>query len=324
MNIPLAKVELQEEDLRRMTEVANSGWLMQGARVEEFEKTIARFCGCRHAVATSSGTTALHVALLLLGIGPGDEVIVPSFSFIASANSIRYCGATPVFCDVDATCNLAPSTVEPLLTPRTRAILAVHQFGMPCDLEGLARLARGRRLALVEDAACAIGSLYQGKPVGDCRHSRMACLSFHPRKVVTTGEGGMVLTNDSAAAEQARLLRSHGMKGDGFECVGYNYRMTDLQAALGIGQILRLPDTIARRRTVAGLYARHLQAHPAIELPLEPADRRSNYQSFMVCLRGGAEKRRDEIRARTSWRGTSRSITTWIGAAAVISSRASA
>lgn len=296
MKIPLARVELEDGDLRRMNEVAGSGWLMQGPRVEAFEKSVAESCHVKHAVATSSGTTALHLAMLLLGVKAGDEVIVPSFSFIASANSIRYCGATPVFCDVEGgTYNMAVSFVEPLVTPRTRAILAVHQFGMPCNLEALAALSQEHHLTLVEDAACAIGSTYQGTPIGDCRYSRMACLSFHPRKVVTTGEGGMILTNHAADADRARLLRSHGMAGDRFACLGYNYRLTDLQAALGIGQIKRLPETIARRRVIALQYAHHLQNHPAIQLPAEPPSCQSNYQSFMICLRGGTEERRTQI-----------------------------
>ncbi|MBI4028216.1 MAG: DegT/DnrJ/EryC1/StrS family aminotransferase [Verrucomicrobia bacterium] len=296
MNIPLTRVELLDDDRCRLNEVIDSGWLMQGARVELFEKAVADYCGVAHAVATSSGTTALHLALLLAGIQPGDEVVVPSFSWIASANVAAYCGAQPVFCDVaPETYNMTAGTVAAALSAKTKAILVVHQFGMPCELESIATLARDRGLVVIEDAACAIGSVYRGEPIGNCRYSIIVCFSFHPRKVLTTGEGGMLLTNNHELASRARALRNHGMNGAQFSWIGYNYRMTDIQAALGIGQIARLPTTVQRRRNVARHYRTLLALHTSIGLPVEPADCQTNYQSFMVRLKDNVGSRRDQI-----------------------------
>ncbi|MDD2708047.1 MAG: DegT/DnrJ/EryC1/StrS family aminotransferase [Verrucomicrobiae bacterium] len=298
MKIPLSKVDIREEDLQRVQEVLRSGWIMQGPRVEQFEKAVADFCQAPHAVAVSSGTTALHLALEAAGVRPGDEVIVPSFSFVASANAVCHCGAKPVFCDVDpATFNMTPSTVEPLITSATRAILVVHQFGLPCDLTGFAALAEKKGVALVEDAACAIGSRYREAPVGNCAWSRAACLSFHPRKIVSTGEGGMVLTRDAAMAGRMRLMRNHGMTKNptpqAFVEVAYNYRLTDMQAALGIGQMERLPATIAERRRLARCYEKQLGNDSRFILPCEPAGCAANHQSYMIRFRkddGGRDR----------------------------------
>lgn len=308
MKIPLAKIEMCDEDIRSVTEVLRSGWIMQGPRVEAFEKAVAQGCRVPHAVATSSGTTALHLALEAVGVQHGDEVIVPSFSWIASANAVHYCGATPVFCDVDAaTYNMTPATVEPLITDRTRVILIVHQFGMPCDMDAFADLATRKRLILVEDAACAIGSRYRGEPIGSCRDARAACLSFHPRKVVTTGEGGMVLTKDPDLAKIARTLRNHGLSStppaDTFTHIGYNYRMTDIQAALGAGQMERLPQIIAQRRSIAARYRERLGGKDGIRFPLEPVGCESNFQSCMIRLTGIYAAARDPIAARLAAAG---------------------
>ena len=302
MKLPIAKIEILDQDIQRVNEVLKSGWIMQGPRVEEFEQAVARFCEVPHAIATSSGTTALHLALEAIGITAGDEVIVPSFSWIASANSIRYCNATPVFCDVDPeTYNMSPEAVQSLVTSRTKAILIVHQFGMPCDLEGFAKIAQRHQIQLIEDAACAIGSLYRNEPIGNCRYTRASCLSFHPRKVVTTGEGGMILTHDKDLAEKVKSLRSHGMSvnppSDSFPNVGYNYRMTDMQAALGIGQIHRLPSTIQKRRLLAQMYHKFLSKHSDILLPREPDGVQSNFQSYMIRFKGPVAAKRDHIAA---------------------------
>ena len=304
MTIPIAKVELEEADLRCVEEVVRSGWIMQGPKVEALERVVAEFCGAPHAVAVSSGTTALHLMLHASGIGPGDEVIVPSFSWIATANCVAYCGAKPVFCDVDPdTYNMTPALAEVAISPRTKAILAVHQFGMPCDLDGFARLAQERRVMLFEDAACAIGSEYRGSRIGGFKGSRAACLSFHPRKVVTTGEGGMLLTGDAMLAAKVRSLRNHGLEGTRFTEVGYNYRLTDLQAALGIGQIARLPDTLGKRRVIAEIYHKELGSVDGIGLPVESSGCRSNVQSFMIRFANGGHAQRDRVAAALAERG---------------------
>ena len=308
MNIPLAKVDLSDEDMRRVNDVLRSGWIMQGPCVEKFEKEVARFCHAPHAVATSSGTTALHLALEAVGVKRDDEVIVSSFSWIASANAIHYCGATPIFCDVDPeTYNMKPETVEPLITNQTRAILVVHQFGMPCDMEAFAALAAQKQVMLVEDAACAIGSVYRGKPIGSCCHARATCLSFHPRKVVTTGEGGMVLTSNPEIANTARMLRNHGIpstpSANTFTHIGYNYRMTDIQAALGMGQMGRLPQTIRQRRAIAAHYQTRLGNIYGIQTPREPDDYESNFQSYMIRLTGKLSTMRDSISSQLASAG---------------------
>lgn len=293
MRIPLSKIHVQSNDLKRVNAVLKSGWIMQGPVVESFEKALAKTCQVKHAVAVSSGTTALHLALIVLGIKKGDEVIVPSFSWIASANAILYCGATPVFPDIDPrTYNLTAEEVQRRITRKTRAVMVVHQFGMPCDLKAIYKICSKYRIPIVEDAACAIGSKYESKPIGDCRYSKLTCLSFHPRKVLTTGEGGMVLTNDANLSDQLNMLRNHGVsrKTGKFEIIGYNYRMTDFQAALGIGQLQRLSLVIQKRRALAARYQKSLQKNKAIQVPSEPENCSSNFQSYMVRFKSASSR----------------------------------
>lgn len=285
--LPIARPVLGSLEIEAAGRVLSSDWIMQGPQVSAFEREFARMTGAKYACAVSSGTAALHLALLAAGVKPGDEVITASHSFIATANAIRYCGAIPVFADIEpATFNIDPSRIETLLSPRTRAILCVHQMGMPCDLAALEALAKKRGLALIEDAACAAGSeiFWQGnwEPIGRPRGAA-ACFSFHPRKVMTTGDGGMITTDDPALDAKVRSARQHGMAApESYESLGYNYRLTDIQAAIGREQLKRLPAMVARRRELAARYAKLLAPIKGVQTPQEPSWARSNWQSYCV------------------------------------------
>jgi perosamine synthetase len=306
--VPVARPFVGEEEEQAVLRVLRSGWLSQGQRVAEFENQFAEYVGAKHAVAVSSCTTALHLALLAAGIGPGDEVLCPSLSFIATANSIRYVGATPVFVDVDpVTFNLDPNRLEQGITPHTRAILAVHQIGLPAALTEILDVAHRHNLTVIEDAACAIGSSYQERRIG-LPHSYIACFSFHPRKILTTGEGGMLTTLDGETAARLRRLRQHAMTTsdlarhqsqsvltEGYDEVGYNYRMTDLQAAIGLVQLGRLEGFLSRRRELAFRYSEELKKLGWLVPPREPSGCRSNYQSYMARLEPGAPVSRDAL-----------------------------
>jgi perosamine synthetase len=299
--IPIALPLLDDEEADAARAAVLSGWVSQGPQVSAFEREFAALVGAPDACAVSSCTTALHLALTALNIGPGDEVITVSHSFVATANCIRYCGATPIFVDIDAdTYNIDPDRVSEAITPRTRAIIAVHQMGMPCDLAALTALAARHGVALIEDAACAAGSEIRmngsweriGKP-----HGLIACFSFHPRKVITTGEGGMLTTADAELDRKFRLLRQHGMSVpdtvrhgspqvifEDYLMAGFNYRMTDIQAAVGRKQLERLPGLVARRRALASRYFELLGNIDGLRLPFEPDWARSNWQSYCVRL----------------------------------------
>jgi perosamine synthetase len=306
--IPITKPVLGEPEAAAARRVILSGWTSQGPEVAAFEREFAAFVGAPHACAVSNCTTALHLALLAIGIGPGDEVITVSHSFIATANVVRYCGATPVFVDVQPdTFNLDPAQLEAAWTPRTRAILTVHQMGMPCDMAAILAFARPRGLPVVEDAACAIGSEIQvdgrwqrvGAPLGD-----VACFSFHPRKIISIGDGGMITTANAEWDKKFRLLRQHAMSVpdtvrhssnqvvfEEYPVVGFNYRMTDIQAAVGREQLKRLPEIVPARRAIAEGYRKLLGEIPGLVLPREPDWARSNWQSFCVRLPAGCDQR---------------------------------
>ncbi len=325
-DIPVARPTLGEEEAQAARRAILSGWVVQGPEVAAFEQEFAQIVGAPFAVAVSSGTAALHLAMMALNIGTGDDVVTVSHSFIATANAARYVGANPVFVDVEfKTGNIDADQLARAVSRRTRAILVVHQLGIPCNLEAILPLARDFNIKVVEDAACALGSEIKvlggggqglqtpgrrppgpplnatsvspawepiGKPHGD-----LACFSFHPRKVITTGDGGMITGADPKLMERLARLRTHSMSMSAAERhgagkvvfeqyleLGYNYRLTDIQGAMGREQLKRLPGMIAARRRLAARYQEALSGHPFIALPQEPPYARSNWQSFWVTL----------------------------------------
>ena len=271
MTIPLSEPDITEAEIAAVTAVLRSGRLSLGPCAEEFEAKLAEYVGVPHAVAVSSGTAGLHLCLLALGIGAGDEVIVPSFAFIAAANAIRYVGATPVFVDIDpVSLNMDLAAVEAAISPRTRAVMAVHTFGLPVAMEALLDVARRHHLRVIEDACEALGAVCGSRPAGSFGDA--AVFAFYPNKQITTGEGGMVVTRDARVAAEVRAMRNQGrMPGDAWHqhtLLGYNYRLSEIHAALGCAQMQRLPGMLAQRAAVADRYAYLLRGDSRIQLPV--------------------------------------------------------
>lgn len=311
-----------EREAQAAARVVRSGWIVGGPELLAFEREFAAHCGAAHAVGVSSWTTGAFLAMRALGIGPGDEVIVPSYTFIASVNVIAHTGATPVFADIDPeTWNVDPGEIERLVGPRTKLLLPVDQLGLPCDIDACNALAESRGLSVLDDAACAFGSRNRGRPVGSL--CPLTVFSLHARKVVTTAEGGMIVTDDGELAARLRRLRHQGMSASDYERhgraptayesypeVGYNFRITDIQAAIGRVQLAKLDEILARRREVAHAYLEYLRDHPMLRPPVVPEGLEPNWQSFMVGLRETAPVGRDELMTELYDRGipTRRSV----------------
>lgn len=305
-SINLTEPDFDESEMALLRECLESKWVTQGPLTERFEKLVGDACGARHTLATTSCTAALHLAAMALELGPGDEVIVPAFTWVTSAYSAEYVGAKVVFADIDpATFNIDPEALAAAITPRTRAIVAVHLFGLAAPMKEIMALARKHDIAVIEDAACAIGTTYDGAPVGTI--GDIGCFSFHPRKVVTTGEGGAVTTQDDELATAVRSLRNHGATGlapptgephgpwsmSTFKRVGYNLRLSDIQAAVGIAQMAKLPHLLADRRKRADRYQSALKGLNDIRLPSTAPGH--TYQSFVITVTAGGRSRRNQI-----------------------------
>jgi perosamine synthetase len=299
-----------EAEAEAAATVIRSGWVVGGPRLAEFERRFAALCGAEHAVGVSSWTTGAFLVLHAWGIGPGDEVIVPSLTFIASVNVIRHVGATPVFAEIDpATYNIDPADAARRITDRTRVIMPVDQLGLPCDVDAINNLARRRGLRVLDDAACAFASRNHGRPVGSL--ADVSVFSLHARKVVSTAEGGMIVTNDSALAERLRRLRHQGMslsdyarhggpptRFESYPEIGYNHRITDIQAAIGLAQLDRLDYMLERRLVVAARYDAYFGNHPFLIAPHVPAGLDHNWQSYQIRLRDGVAWSRNAVMDR--------------------------
>jgi dTDP-4-amino-4,6-dideoxygalactose transaminase len=315
LNVPITKPSLGEEEARAPYESIKSGWVTQGPKVAEFEKAVASYVGAKHGIATTSCTTGLHLALATAGVGPGDEVIVPSFTFIASANAILYTGATVVFAEIDPrTYNIDPNDIEHRITKKTKAIMPVDQIGMTADMDAINAIAKKHGIDVVEDAAPTIGSEYKGHRTGSNAHQTV--FSFHPRKVITTGEGGMITTDDDALADRARKLRAHGMSVsdldrhtadrviiEEYNELGFNYRMTDIQASIGLVQLRRLPELLKVRIEKAERYNRELPEIKGLQIPHVPPYATHTYQSYCLRLTRDCRLDREELMTNLLHRG---------------------
>jgi len=320
---------MDEREWQALKEPLESGWLTQGPKVAAFEDAFAKRHSVKYAKAVSNCTTALHLALLAVGVKPGDVVVVPSFTWVSTANAVEYCGATPLFCDIDpATYNLDPVSTEKVIKESlnkgfpVKAIIPVHLFGLCADMDAVLELARKYEMAVVEDAACASGSSYKGRPAGSM--GDVGCFSFHPRKVLVTGEGGMCTTNNEELAEKINCLRNHGaslseeqrhnssapyLMAD-FDCLGYNYRMSDLQGAVGLVQLEKLDAFIAEREQMAAYYASELMQINWLSTPIVPAGLITNWQAYVCMLKSNAPLTRDQLLAHLHKAGISARVGT--------------
>ncbi|MDO8658534.1 MAG: DegT/DnrJ/EryC1/StrS family aminotransferase [Candidatus Levybacteria bacterium] len=307
MKIPLTIPLFNSAEEKAVIEVLRSGWITQGPKVAQFEDMVKSYVGAKYAIVTSSATTALFLSLHLIGIGQGDEVIVPSFSFIATANVVVHTGAKPVFVDINPkTYNIDPQKIEAAITKKTKAVIPVDQVGLPCDINAIKKLAKEYKLFIVEDAACALGSLYKGKRIGSL--TDITCFSFHPRKLITTGDGGVITTNNRKLAERAKVLRHQGMSAsdvirhnskkiihEKYTEIGFNFRMTDLEATVGIEQIRKLDQILEKRAKLAQRYNKIFARSNLIIPPYVPKGYVHNWQSYIVRLRKNKKITRDRL-----------------------------
>ncbi|MFH0902508.1 MAG: UDP-4-amino-4,6-dideoxy-N-acetyl-beta-L-altrosamine transaminase [Pseudomonadota bacterium] len=313
--LPYGRQLIEDDDVEAVVAALRSDWLTQGPRVGELEQSLARACGARHAVVVSNGTVALHLACLAAGIGPGDEGITTPITFAASANCLRYCGAIPRFADIRAdTWNLDPDGVDRAIGPRTKALIPVHFAGLPCDMDEICALAARRGLVVIADACHALGATYHGQPIAAAGPAHLTCLSFHPVKHITTGEGGAILCDDDQLAARLRRLRHHGISNDPGEIaqghggwyyemqlLGTNARLPDILCALGESQLRKLDRFVARRQAIANGYRSALAGIPGIRMQHTPEDRSHSYHLFVVWLDPDHYQRRtvyDELRRR--------------------------
>jgi perosamine synthetase len=299
--VPASRPRIGQEEIRKVSEALHAGWVSsRGPFLDDFERRFCAFVGGHYGIATSSGTTALHLALATLGIGPGDEVIVPDFTMVACVDAVLYTGARPVFVDVSSTTwTLDPEQTSRAVTPKTRAIMPVHLYGHPADMDPVQRLAREHGLAIVEDAAEAHGATYKGKMVGSL--GELGCFSFYSNKLMTTGEGGIVIARARSMATRARLLRdlafAHATRDYRHSEMAFNYRLTNIQAALGLAQLHRLPEAVQHRRKCARTYGALLEGVPGLELPREAPWAKSVFWMYTVRISGGERRRRAIVKA---------------------------
>lgn len=303
LKIPIIRPVFDNSELEYLRRCLESGHVTQGPFVAEFEKRFASIHNTRHAFAVTSCTTAMHTALLALGITFGDEVIIPAFTWVSTANVVEHVGAHPIFADISVDdFNIAPERIEALITPRTKAIIVVHLFGLMADMDNILPIARKHGIAVLEDAACATGSRYRGVHAGG--FGDMGCFSFHPRKVITTGEGGMITTNDDIIAQNISILRNHGItpipaqnpwQMPHIDNCGHNFRLSDIQASIGLAQLNKMDDILKERKRIASRYTELFAQLPDLALPIEPAHARHTWQSYVVRLNDGGMSRRNNI-----------------------------